>query len=218
MDAADLANQPDVLGYDFSGEQPAHWVALSPYQIMRYEVTRAEYHQCQRAGVCDASSPPLSVTSVDGALPITSVSLEKAATFCQFIGGSLPSEAQWELAARGAGAQHRLYPWGNEPDPARANVKSGAPKPVGSYGGGESEYGVADMAGNVWEWVNDFYAPYEPTPLVDPTGPPSGNALLIRGGSFDNDWVKARSASRLGTIDLGRAANDIGFRCVRSVH
>jgi formylglycine-generating enzyme required for sulfatase activity len=238
MDAADLAKEPDVLGYDFSGEQPAHWVELSPYQIMRYEVTRAEYHQCQRAGVCDASSPPLSVTGVDGALPVTGVSLEKAATFCQFIGGSLPTEAQWELAARGAGAQHRLYPWGNEPDPARANVKSGAPKPVGSYGGGESEYGVADMAGNVWEWVSDFYAPYEellppgtsagggssgagavePTPLVDPTGPPSGNALLIRGGSFDNDWVKARSASRLGTIDLGRAANDIGFRCVRSVH
>ncbi len=64
MDAADLAEEPDVLGYDFSGEQPAHWVELSPYQIMRYEVTRAEYHQCQRAGVCDASIPPLSVTGV----------------------------------------------------------------------------------------------------------------------------------------------------------
>lgn len=230
MDAADLDNQPDVLGYDFSGEQPAHWVELSPYQIMRYEVTRAEYHQCQRAGVCDAVSPPLSVTGADGTLPVTGVSLEKAAGFCQFVGGSLPTEAQWELAARGAGTEHRFYPWGSEPDPARANVKSGALRPVGSYPGGDSEYGVADMAGNVWEWVNDFYAPYtallppgtnaggdagDSTISVDPTGPPSGNALVIRGGSFDNDWVKARSASRLGTIDLGRAAADIGFRCVR---
>mgnify|MGYP002382322263 CR=1 FL=1 len=201
---------------------------------MRYEVTRAEYHQCQRAGVCDATSPPLSVTGVDGALPVTNVSLEKAATFCQFIGGSLPTEAQWELAARGPGAEHRLYPWGNEPDQGRANVKSGAPLPVGSYPGGDSAYGVADMAGNVWEWVSDFYAPYknllppgtestntgvgDPTTLVDPTGPTSGNTLLVRGGSFENGWLEARSASRLVTRDVGSVAADIGFRCVRSAH
>ena len=71
IDAAENADQADLLGHDFGGEQPAHWVELSPYQIMRYEVTRAEYHQCQRAGVCDATSPPLSVTGVDGALPVT---------------------------------------------------------------------------------------------------------------------------------------------------
>ncbi len=148
--------------------------------------------------------------------PIVSVSWHGAAAYCGWVGGRLPTEAEWEKAARGL--DDRIYPWGDKsPSYEVANYQGckQCTSPVGSFPNGASSFGVLDMAGNVWEWVSDWYGYdyYAHSLLINPRGPESGVAKVVRGGSWFNIErhlkVSYRSYSNPGT----RTAN-LGFRCV----
>lgn len=227
--ALDLPNDlPPGSRYNLSNEEPAHAVYLDAYEIARYEITNKQYFQCVRAGEC---APPSNTQYSDPRFqdyPVTGVNWEDARGFCEWNRARLPTEAQWEKAARAGGSQESgIFPWGNYlPDPENqfelANVgsgDSGSTTPVGSFSpGGDSYYGVSDMAGNVWEWVWDWYAgDYYRDPasgLPNPQGPVSGDTHTVKGGSFDNDWVLARSSYRSDRFRSGDTAFDLGFRCV----
>jgi formylglycine-generating enzyme required for sulfatase activity len=207
-------------GGDEVDERPRHRVFVSAFELDRDEVTRERYAACVRAGAC---APPAS----DGAagLPVTGVSWNDAAAFCRFAGGRLPSEAEWEKAARGTDG--RVYPWGDEPRCDRANFGNfegegrcprnpGAPVEPGRFGA-ESPYGARDLAGNVWEWVNDYYSDkyYSVSPARDPAGPPSGRARVVRGGACCSMFGLPRAANRLAFPADYRDV-DLGFRCAHS--
>ena len=186
-------------------ERPIRKVTLKAFAIDRTEVTRAAYARCVDAGHCKASA----VAEADGNLPVTGVDWEDARAYCKFAGGRLPTEAEWEKAARGTDG--REYPWGNDADCARANWGSfegegpcagknpGRPVAVGSYPSGASPYGALDMGGNVWEWVADKY---------------DGEAdrRVVRGGSCCSFFVGPRSPNRNAWAPDHRDA-DLGFRC-----
>jgi formylglycine-generating enzyme required for sulfatase activity len=137
---------------------------------------------------------------------------------------SLPSEAEWEKAARGAYGNE--WPWGNEFDPNKCNSregKKGGTTPVGAYSalGGDSPYGCADMVGNVWEWCNDWHNESEyksraSASVVDPKGPQNGQFRVLRGGSFGLDRNKARCAFRDDDRYPDLRYGDLGFRLVVS--
>ncbi|MCL4832083.1 MAG: SUMF1/EgtB/PvdO family nonheme iron enzyme [Caldilineaceae bacterium] len=209
---------PDVIRF-LADETPSHPVYLDDYSINTYEVTFQEYGVCVRAGVCNPPAQSLAESS-GGNLPVVGVNWEEARTYCVWVGGDLPSEAQWEKAARGPSANPSRYPWGNDVDPAKANVLADGVQPVGSFQAGVSAYGVQDMAGNVWEWVYDYYAEetYQRAggeATDNPRGPETGERRVLRGGSYENDWVEARSTHRNSTRP-GDGHGDVGFRCVIS--
>ncbi len=216
---------PDVA---YEDETPIHEVYLDAYYIDRYEVTVAAYAECVAAGACEPAG------DWDGCNqgrpgyenhPINCVSWEDAVAYCTFRGKRLPTEAEWEKASRGTDG--RKYPWGNQmPDCSRANYidsyNTGGPcvgetMPVGSYPDGVSPYGIHDMAGNVWEWVNDYYGfgYYSISPDRNPTGPSSGLARVIRGGSFDDYPSYVRSPNR-DSFNPSSRPDDFGFRCALS--
>jgi formylglycine-generating enzyme required for sulfatase activity len=175
---------------------------MPAFLIMRDGVTNAQYAQCVAAGVC---SPPGNTTSYDDAVradhPVTWVTREQARAYAAWIGGSLPTEAQWLRACQGD--TERTYPWGDEPpDATRANVDNqvGDTTPVGSYPDGASPYGVLDMAGNVWEWVE---------PDADADG-----RYIVRGGAFNH--VPADAACDVRIEDPLADFNN-GFRVVSSM-
>jgi len=211
-------------------EFPAHEVILSGFWIDRTEVTNAAYLQCVAAGGCREgrySNNP----SYNGAdYPVVGVSWDDAAAYCTWAGAALPTEAEWEHAARGPDVL--IYPWGDAIDPARANLcdvnceESWAgptsndgyaeTAPVGAYPNGAGWSGTLDQAGNVWEWVHDWYADYTGAPLTDPFGPDDGRFKVIRGGCFANAPDGVRGAYRLengGSISPGTRHPNIGFRC-----
>lgn len=151
--------------------------------------------------------------------PVTSVAWEDAAAYCEWVGGRLPTEAEWEYAARGP--QGFLYPWGDEKGDVRhnsGNVLAGT-APVGSFPDAASPFGLQDMAGNVWEWTADWYDPdyYAQSPAENPTGPANGTEKVARGGGFQLlDFLgldETRSTHRL-PLDTAVLREDVGFRCV----
>jgi formylglycine-generating enzyme required for sulfatase activity len=182
-------------------EKPQHTVYLDAFWIDKTEVTNAQYRKCVEAGACeeprcwddDRYSAPDQ--------PVVCVTREAAQAYAVWAGGRLPTEAQWEKAARGTDG--RIYPWGDSAlDCTKANCGRCAegPLPVGSHPDGASPYGVLDMAGNVWEWVADWYAEdyYSRSPDRNPQGPDTGDHLVWRGGSFGSKERDVRCAVRSG--------------------
>jgi formylglycine-generating enzyme required for sulfatase activity len=199
-------------------EQPVHKVTLDDYWIMQTEVTNAQYERCVRAGVCTAPNNSVwrDVRFADH--PVTDVDWNQASVYAEWVGGRLPTEAEWEKAARGDDL--RSYPWGNEdPTCALANYEGcgGGTKAVGSHPAGASPYGALDMAGNVWEWVADWYGAnyYAQSPAENPTGPSSGDLRVVRGGSWFGNVVFVRAASRVG-FGTDIRGDDLGFRVALS--
>jgi formylglycine-generating enzyme required for sulfatase activity len=187
-------------------ELPQHSVELPPFELSRTPVTVAQY---------GAFAPPPAPGRDDD--PVTLVTWFEAQAFCAWAGGRLPTEAEWEKAARGADA--RRFPWGDDEDGTRALVglglKEGAPEPVGSRPRGAGPYGMLDLAGNVWEWVSSAYAPYPYDPADGREDPAPAAERVLRGGSYASPGLDyARCAMRSHSRPERRQAH-IGFRVAR---
>jgi formylglycine-generating enzyme required for sulfatase activity len=235
--------------------KPPHEVTLSRYCFDKTEVTVRAYAACVEKGECErppdkVSWPNISEAQVKqfsplcnaghadrGEHPVNCVAWAMADNYCKKRGARLPTEAEWEFAARGSG-QHK-YPWGDEA-PTSKHLNACGPEclkwlgengtkiprpmfddsdgfvgtaPVGSFPAGASSFGIVDLAGNVWEWTADWYGPYAADAATDPKGPTSGTQRVARGGDFTGyqpDW--ARPAYRWKT-DPDTFNHAIGFRC-----
>lgn len=205
-------------------ELPRHQVALNGFYIYTHEVTNEMYARCVDAGAClPIRVLPSGPTSHydDPAYadhPVVGADWLMAHEYCLWAGGRLPSEAEWELATRGT--ESLPYPWGSdEPACNRVNMfgcqMPADTVPVGSYALGNNPYGVWDMAGNVWEWVNDWYDDdyYHLSPTINPLGPYYGDLKVVRGGGLYSEAVQMRAATRLGA-NPHRGYDNVGFRCV----
>jgi formylglycine-generating enzyme required for sulfatase activity len=202
-------------------EQPQHSVTLDAFWIDRTEVSNGQYRSCVDAGVCTPPTCDWGENTYDDATrddyPVACVNWKEVQAYCAWVGGHLPTEAQWEKAARGTTGLR--YPWGEVFDPNLCNSEEagiGEPLPVGQYSpAGDSPYGVADMAGNVWEWVTDYYdiGYYATAPSENPTGPAGGERRSVRGGSWYGNYNNARTAYRYYDVPYGRSSG-VGFRCV----
>jgi eukaryotic-like serine/threonine-protein kinase len=238
-------------------EKPAHQVELAPYCMDRFEVSVEKYKACSDAGRCkragstndwpDISAkdqkvfdPLCNVREPEARAkhPINCVDWEMSDKYCREQGRRLPTEAEWEFAARGPDG--RKYPWGDD-DPSAGfmnacgkecvawGTKNGVDEkamydsddgfpttaPVGSFPKGASRYGVEDVVGNVWEWVADFYGPYSKDEQKAPTGPAQGDERVIRGGSWNASYASwVRPTFRYKDTPTKRSYG-IGFRCAR---
>lgn len=234
-----------MMGSDASVTQsPIHSVTLSPYYIDQFEVTNARWAACVAAGGC---SSPTSTRTYDGSryygvatykdYPVIFVDWHSASAYCQWRGARLPTEAEWEMAARWNPDTNTVttYPWGDEWDPARLNYCDAScllgivadlsyddhwPQmaPVGSFPSGASAVGAMDMIGNVAEWVADWFSPtyYSISPAENPTGPHSGTLRVARGGAWgvsDAHLLTGASRSRFAP---GSESAGLGLRCAIS--
>jgi formylglycine-generating enzyme required for sulfatase activity len=240
--------------FDFNDSSyPAHQVYLDAFYMDIYEVTNSAYKTCVDMGSCTPPnqndfgyySLPVYKACVDTGsctppyryygnsefenYPVIWVTWNQAATFCEWRGAHLPTEAQWEKAARGTDG--RIYPWGDQFDGSQANFcdkncfDGYADKnyddgysdtaPVGSYESGKSPYGIYNMAGNVSEWVADWYSDtyYDEMPFENPLGPNSGSYRVTRGGSWRSGVNVSSSRGSYGGL-----SDEIGFRCARNVN
>jgi len=205
-------------------EQPVHKVYVSAFFMDKHQVVVSQYARFLEATHHD--SPPewtLMNKQANRNRPVANVNWAEADAYCKWTGKRLPTEAEWEKAARGTDG--RVYPWGNEP-PTRFHANSGkevwsnhsALLPVGTLEEGKSPYGIYDMAGNVWEWVSDWYDPdyYRTSPSQNPSGPRMGDSKVIRGGSWGSNGITdLRSADREIHLPSFRGLGT-GFRCAKN--
>jgi serine/threonine-protein kinase len=222
-------------GY-FTNEDPPHSVHVDAFWIDQTEVTNKMYALCVEAGVCQEPTSTGSDTHSNyygnpefDNYPVIHVDWNMAKTYCEWAGRRLPTEAEWEKAARGENAS--VYPWGDTFDGSLVNFcdtncssywanKSfndgfADVAPVGSYPSGKSVYGALDMAGNVWEWVSSLDRPYPYDATDGRENLDSSDTRLVRGGSWYYNDVIVRAALR-GRLDPSYADYNIGFRCSRS--
>ena len=227
-------------------QKPAHRVYLDAFYIDKHEVTNAEYEEFILAGGYKKKEfwteegwdciqkfqfggdewhqveTPLQYgensVSTDPDHPVIGASWYEANAYANWAGKRLPTEAEWEKAARGTDG--RLYPWGNKMDFSRLSYFPHVTKvqTVGSFPSGASPYGVLDMAGSVWEWCTDWYNEnyYSQNPQRNPTGPDSGEYRVLRGGGWDSIRVQLRTSYRYYEKENRRTYN-IGFRCVQDI-
>ena len=238
-----VAVQPGTftMGSDRDGkaEKPAHPVQVTrAFYIDRTEVTSEAYGACIAAGACTgtglhvtAGGKTITAASIscnsttDGNFarqPINCVTYDQAAAYCKWAGKRLPTEAEWELTARGTDG--RVYPWGNDiPTSCRQAIVGGLDGPCGSRKGtyevattvdGTSPSGAYDMVGNVWEWVADDFDSYPRERVVDPFLPPRTTKGIVRGGSWDYSGLGSKASARL-PLDRSTALNNVGFRCAK---
>ena len=227
-------------------EKPRHRVFLNAYLIDKYEVTNALFERFVKAlgRVTEAEragSSPVYIAMNDGSWqwnstlvgaswrapkgpgtdavashPVVHISWFEADYYCKWADKRLPTDAEWEKAARGVDG--RRYPWGNDWDALAANVNmtARATTPVGSYARGVSPYGAHDMLGNAWEWVSDWFAPnyYSQSPERNPKGPEVGASRVVRGGAWMLTKADARTAARTAVLPSGRSVV-MGFRCAK---
>ena len=213
----------------FSVEIPVHIVVLDSFWVDKTEVTNSQYQLCEAAGICD---PPgcQGESQLGGAdHPVVCVTWHQATEYCEWAGARLPTEAEWEYAARGA--EGIRYPWGDEFEGTYLNycdVNCTLSKrdemfddgyarsaPVGSYPRGTSWVGALDMAGNVWEMVADWNDEYSPEKQFNPSGPSSGGRKVARGGSWhaSPDHIRSTLRTHMGPDDF---VDHAGFRCAQS--
>ncbi len=220
-------------------EQPVHTVMLDAFYIDQYQVTNSQYALCVDLGICDpvtdTTAGPASYSRavyfgnpVYADYPVIYASWYDAKDYCEWRGGArLPTEAEWEKAARG-GLESKTYPWGDQSPLCEAGAKNGAKfdddkgcndtdtEQVGSYSA--NGYGLYDMVGNVWEWVSDFYDEnyYANSPTNNPSGPEDGSSPVIRGGTWTNNADYIRISDRR-YHDPKSGSLTSGFRCARDV-
>jgi len=205
----------------YSDERPQRRVYVDGFWIDKHEVTVAQYRRfCQAARRKMPSAPSWGWKNNH---PVVNVTWDDAAAYARWAGKRLPTEAEWEKAARGTDG--RMYPWGNEKPGAGGrwrcdldgrNDGYASTAPVGTYPSGASPYGCLDLAGNVWEWCADWWGKdyYASAPARNPKGPASGEHRVLRGGSWYNSAKYVRCAER-ATPPVGRIGNG-GFRCGRT--
>lgn len=210
---------PKIYAYCLRGEVPYHKVYLDGFFIDQFEVTQADYDECIQAGACARNERNLEKT--DPRQPVVGATWEDALKYCSWAGKKLPTEAEWEKAARGSDG--RIFPWGNQRATSELAVMEGGTVgcggserqncEVGSKPQGASPYGAMDMAGNVWEWVQDWYSEeyYKESPPQNPPGPSGGDGRVIRGGGRGNNAWHLATFRRIGSENVGNS--DLGFRC-----
>ncbi len=232
----------DMGSAAWADEQPVHRVTVPSFEMTRTEITVAQYRECVAAGRCTTprSGGPHENWDVAGLEdhPVNAVNWNHAALFCGYIGGRLPTESEWEYAAK-SGGQNRLYPWGDEPPTCEraimedetgvAGCGTGRTLPVCSRPEGNTEQGLCDMSGNLWEWVEDYYRnTYDCSArsgahnCEDGTAAPTdgsawgstGSFRVERGGSFNADAFYLRSSARL-RVTPAKPSYGLGFRCAR---
>ena len=228
-----LMGSPDD-GASFDDERPQRRVYVSSVLIDRHEVTNARYKQFVGA----TGHPAPSHQKLEFRLwfhgvpfpgseqhPVVNVSWEDAVAYCRWRGKRLPTEAEWEKAARGTDG--RVYPWGNDPPTsvhAVYGLKEGGEETTSDIGDrdkGQSPYGAYDLAGNLYEWVMDWYAEdyylnFAGSPAMNPRGPVEGTAKVQRGGSYLNSPYRLRSSFRTKGDPTEQDSN-VGFRCAQDV-
>lgn len=242
---------------DGEDEKPAHQVILSPYCMDEREVTAASYAACVESGSCEAAPSLVAWKDItpkerkifsalcNGGVadraghPVNCVDWAAATRYCAYAGKRLPTEAEWEFAARGSDG--RKYPWGDEePDGTRLNacgkecvswgVKNGVTMrslyaaddgfagtaPIGSFPKGASPFGLLDIVGNVWEWTSDWEGVYHASPETDPEGPKSGIRRVVRGGAFNGAFASWIRPTRRYSDRPETRSHAYGFRCAKT--
>lgn len=195
-------------------EKPVFKIFLGAFSVDKFEVTNARYLRCVEAGACIRPVGWGYDDATKANLPVTIVRWRQAVAYCQWAGKRLPTEAEWEKAARGTDG--RRYPWGERFLPERANVgyTTGATA-VGRYPEGASPYGSMDMGGNVWEWTSSLYRPYPYDPHDGREDLNARGSRVERGGSWYSAPRYARTTHRAAVGHIYRRVSDLGFRCAR---
>jgi formylglycine-generating enzyme required for sulfatase activity len=219
------SNQPN-LGNGFSDHTPSHEVSVSPFVLDAFEVTRGRFAECVEDGACSVADEQVSHgctwAAQDERLPITCVTWSQASDFCRWDHDRrLPTEAEWEFAARNGGGTS-TYPWGSDFSCSRAALGAGTacpefagdrPQPAGAMASGCSSAGACDLAGNVAEWVLDWAGGYSSREQIDPVGPAVGASRILRGGSWKSSPQAGYSYARVSVSP--ESSGSWGFRCAR---